>query len=77
MRGKGWKYGSSFVDGVFPVLSPIAQQLLSFLHEATDVGRVQACLDSLPPTHETWDDLINVAVQLRLNKQWDYVILVS
>ncbi|XP_059439194.1 uncharacterized protein LOC132171809 isoform X1 [Corylus avellana] len=25
LRGRGWKYGSGFVDEIFPVLSPIAQ----------------------------------------------------
>uniref|UniRef100_A0A6N2N148 Uncharacterized protein n=1 Tax=Salix viminalis TaxID=40686 RepID=A0A6N2N148_SALVM len=30
LRGQGWKYGSGFVDGVFPVLSPVAHQILNF-----------------------------------------------
>lgn len=71
MRGRGWKYGSGFVDGVFPVLSPIAQQILKFLQHEVDFDIICDSLDTLPPTHATWDDLINVAVQLRLNKQWD------
>lgn len=76
MRGQGWKYGSGFVDGIFPVLSPSAQQILSFVTEENDANRVNACLDTLPPTHATWDDVINVAVQLRLNKKWHPIILV-
>ncbi|KAL5229187.1 hypothetical protein ABZP36_017452 [Zizania latifolia] len=31
MRDRGWKYGSGFVDGVFPVLSPMAQDILEFV----------------------------------------------
>ncbi|KAJ6748168.1 hypothetical protein OIU79_029320 [Salix purpurea] len=30
LRGQGWKYGSGFVDGIFPVLSPVAHQILNF-----------------------------------------------
>lgn len=76
MRGKGWKYGSGFVDGIFPVLSPIAQQILNFIQKEVDPNIVGAALDTLPATHAMWDDLINVAVQLRFNKQWDLIILV-
>lgn len=76
LRGKGWKYGSGFVDGIFPVLSPIAQQILNFIQKEVDPNIVGAALDTLPATHAMWDDLINVAVQLRFNKQWDLIILV-
>uniref|UniRef100_A0A6N2MND0 BUB1 N-terminal domain-containing protein n=1 Tax=Salix viminalis TaxID=40686 RepID=A0A6N2MND0_SALVM len=41
-----------------------------------DPNNVWAALDTLPVTHETWDDLINVAVELRLNKQWDPIALI-
>jgi hypothetical protein len=77
LRGQGWKYGSGFVDGIFPVLSPVAHQILNFVRKEVDPNNVWAALDTLPVTHETWDDLINVAVQLRLNKQWDPIALVS
>lgn len=77
LRGQGWKYGSGFVDGIFPVLSPDAQQILNFMKKETDVNRVWGALSSLPPTHTTWDDIISVAVQLRLNKKWDPIILVK
>ncbi|MQM15764.1 hypothetical protein Taro_048715, partial [Colocasia esculenta] len=73
--GRGWKYGSGFVDGVFPVLSPIAQQILEFLLEEGDPSKVWLSLDTLLPSHDIWDDLINVAVQLRINKQWDPIVL--
>lgn len=76
MRGQGWKYGSGFVDGIFPVLSPIAQKILKFVQKEVDLNTVWAALDTLPATHDTWDDIINVAVQLRLNKQWDPIVLV-
>ncbi|KAA3479098.1 pentatricopeptide repeat-containing protein [Gossypium australe] len=75
LRGQGWKYGSGFVDGVFPVLGPIAQQILDFLQQEVDADRVWSSLDNLSPSHSTWDDLINVAVQLRLNKKWDPIVL--
>ncbi|KAJ4825732.1 hypothetical protein Tsubulata_035305 [Turnera subulata] len=75
LRGKGWKYGSGFVDGIFPVLSPIAQKILQFVQKEVDPNTVWGALDTLPPTHATWDDLINVAVQLRLNKKWDPIVL--
>lgn len=76
LRGKGWKYGSGFVDGIFPVLSPIAQQILHFVQKEVDFNNICESFDSLPPSHATWDDLINVSVQLRLNKKWDPIILV-
>ncbi|XWS16027.1 hypothetical protein CRYUN_Cryun34aG0051000 [Craigia yunnanensis] len=75
VEGQGWKYGSGFVDGVFPVLSPIAQQILDFVQKEVDADRVWGSLDNLSPSHTTWDDLINVAVQLRLNKKWDPIVL--
>ncbi|KAL1537570.1 hypothetical protein AAHA92_30066 [Salvia divinorum] len=71
LRGSGWKYGSGFVDGVFPVLSPIAQEILNFVQKEEDVSRIWYSLDTLPPTNTTWDDLISIAVRLRLNKKWD------
>lgn len=77
LRSRGWKYGSGFVDGIFPVLSPVAQQILNFVQKEMDIDRMWSCLDTLPFTNNTWDDLINVAVQLRLNKQWDAIIKVS
>lgn len=76
LRGKGWKYGSGFVDGIFPVLSPTAQQILRFVQREVDSNTIWDAFDSLPPTHATWDDLINVSVQLRLNKKWDPIALV-
>ncbi|CAA7021560.1 unnamed protein product [Microthlaspi erraticum] len=76
LRGRGWKYGSGFVDGIFPVLSPIAQKILSFIQKETDPEKVADVLLTLPSTHASWDDLINVSVQLRLNKNWDSIILV-
>ncbi|XP_019242241.1 PREDICTED: pentatricopeptide repeat-containing protein At2g35130-like, partial [Nicotiana attenuata] len=77
LRGRGWKYGSGFVDGIFPVLSPIAQQILTFVKKERDPERIWSSLDTLRPTNDTWDDIINVAVQLRINKQWDLIILVK
>ncbi|GKU92651.1 hypothetical protein SLEP1_g6354 [Rubroshorea leprosula] len=77
LRGQGWKYGSGFVDGIFPVLSPIAQQILNFLQKEVDPNRIWGSFDTLPSTHATWDDLINVAVQLRLNKKWDAIMLIG
>ncbi|KAM0880646.1 hypothetical protein ACQ4PT_033436 [Festuca glaucescens] len=74
MRGRGWKYGSGFVDGVFPVLSPMAQDILELVQKGTDVAKVWESLDSIPATHNLWDDILNVAVQLRLNRQWDPII---
>ncbi|KAF3582251.1 hypothetical protein DY000_02029470, partial [Brassica cretica] len=76
LRGRGWKYGSGFVDGIFPVLSPIAQKIVSFIQRETDPEKVADVLGTLPSTHASWDDLINVAVQLRLNKKWDPIVLV-
>lgn len=76
LRGQGWKYGSGFVDGIFPVLSPIGQQILKFLLREVDPNRVWGSLDTLSPTHTTWDDLVSIAVQLRLDKKWDPIILV-
>lgn len=49
LRGQWWKYRSEFVDGIFPVLSPIALQILNFLHEKVDVNRIWSSLDNLPP----------------------------
>ncbi|GJM90312.1 hypothetical protein PR202_ga06579 [Eleusine coracana subsp. coracana] len=76
MRGRGWKYGSGFVDGVFPVLSPMAQDILDFVQKETDVAKIWESLDKIPPAHNLWDDIINAAVQLRLNRQLDPIISV-
>lgn len=76
LRGQGWKYGSGFVDGIFPVLSPIAQEILNFVQKEMDVNRIWSSLDNLPPTNTTWDDLISIAVRLRLNKMWDPIVVV-
>lgn len=64
------------MDGVFPVLSPIAQQIIEFVKEEKDANKVHALLDELPATHTSWDDIINVAVQLRLSKLWDPIATV-
>ena len=77
MRGRGWKYGSGFVDGVFPVLSPMAQDILELVQKGTDTAKVWQALDNVPPTHALWDDVLNVAVQLRLSRQWDPIISVG
>ncbi|EEC72578.1 hypothetical protein OsI_06020 [Oryza sativa Indica Group] len=74
MRGRGWKYGSGFVDGVFPVLSPMAQDILEFVQKGTDVAKIWESLDNIPSTHNLFDDLVNVAVQFRMNKKWDLII---
>lgn len=58
------------------MLNPAAQAILNFVQKEVDVNRVWASLDNLPPTNTTWDDLISIAVRLRLNKQWDPIILV-
>lgn len=76
LRGRGWTYGSGFVDGIFPVMSPTAQQLLDILQKEVDQNRIWEVLHSLPASHTIWDDIINVAVQLRLNKRWDLIMLV-
>jgi hypothetical protein len=76
MRGRGWKYGSGFVDGVFPVLSPMAQDILDFVQKETDAAKIWESLDKIPPAHNLWDDILNVAVQLRLNRQLDPIISV-
>lgn len=76
MRGRGWKYGSGFVDGIFPVLGPTAQQIMDFVREEVDYMGLWDFLDTLPATNSTWDDIISVAVQLRLNKKWAPIILV-
>lgn len=77
MRGQGWKYGSGFVDGIFPVLSPVAQGFLNFVQNEPDKTRICSSLDNLAPTNTTWDDLISIIVRLRLKKQWESIVLVS
>lgn len=54
----------------------MAQQILEYVRKDVDADKIWASFDSLPPTHNLWDDLINVAVQLRLIKQWDPIISV-
>uniref|UniRef100_A0A7C9CTI9 Uncharacterized protein n=1 Tax=Opuntia streptacantha TaxID=393608 RepID=A0A7C9CTI9_OPUST len=76
LRSRGWKFGSGFIDGIFPVLSPIASKILEFIEKEVDSDKIWESLDTLPRTHTTWDDIINVAVQLRLSKRWDSIILV-
>lgn len=77
LRGRGWKYGSGFVDGIFPVMSPTAHKILDLVQKEECSGSIWDSLDRLSPNHTTWDDIINVAVQLRLNKQWDALVLVN
>lgn len=55
----------------------MAHQILEFVQKEPDAAKVWASLDTLPATHNVWDDLVNVSVQLRLNKQWDPIISVS
>lgn len=76
LRGRGWKYGSGFVDGIFPVLSPSAQQILDYLQKEVNPEKIWSSLDTLPASLSTWDDIFNVAVQLRMRKQWDSIISV-
>lgn len=76
MRGKGWKFGSGFVDGIFPVLSPTALQILDYLQKEGDTERIWCSLDKLPPSLDAWDDVLTVSVQLRIRKQWDSIISV-
>lgn len=75
LRGRGWKFGSGFIDGIFPVLSPLAQKIIELLEKEADSNRIWASLDTLPQTHSTWDDIINVAVQLRMKKKWDLIVV--
>lgn len=76
MRGRGWKFGSGFVDGIFPVLSPTAHQILEYLQRDVDAERIWGSLDKLPPSLDVWDDILTVSVQLRMRKQWDSIISV-
>lgn len=55
----------------------MAQQILEYVQKEVDADKIWASFDSLPPTHNLWDDLINVAVQLRLIKHWDPIISVK
>lgn len=54
----------------------MAQQILEYVRKEVDADKIWSSLDSLPPTHNLWDDLVNVAVQLRLIKHWDPIISV-
>lgn len=54
----------------------MAQQILKFVQRESDAAKIWASLDTLPPTHNLWDDLISISVQLRLNKHWDPIISV-
>jgi myo-inositol-1(or 4)-monophosphatase len=54
----------------------MAQDILELVQKGTDVAKVWESLDSIPATHSLWDDILNVAVQLRLNRQWDPIITV-
>lgn len=58
------------------MLSPTAQQILKFVQKEEDVNRIHDSLGTLPPTNTTWDDIISGLVQLRLNKDWDQIIVV-
>ncbi|WVY97481.1 hypothetical protein V8G54_029632 [Vigna mungo] len=73
-EGRGWKYGSGFVDGIFPVLSPTAQEILDFLEKGVESEGIWSSLDKFPATLDLWDDIFTVAVQLRMRKKWDSII---
>lgn len=45
----------------------MAQQILEYVRREVDADKVWASFDRLPPTHNLWDDLISIAVQLRLS----------
>ena len=76
LRGRGWKYGSGFVDGIFPVLSPTAQMIVDYVQKGVDSDSIWRSLDVFPASLDTWDDIVNVAVQLRMRKHWDAIISV-
>lgn len=59
------------------MLSTIAQKILELVEQEADSNKIWSVLDTLPQTHSTWDDIINVAVQLRLKKKWDEIVVVS
>ncbi|KAH7545645.1 hypothetical protein FEM48_Zijuj01G0115300 [Ziziphus jujuba var. spinosa] len=40
LRGPGRTYGSGFIDRIFPVMSPTAQQLLDILQKEVDQSRI-------------------------------------
>ena len=46
----------------------------SEIRDEVNTERIWSSLETLPPTRNLWDDLVNVAVELRLNKQWDPVV---
>lgn len=78
LRGRGWKFGSGFVDGIFPVLSPTAQKILDYLQkdDVDTTDTIWGSLDMLPASLDSWDDILTVTVQLRMRKQWDSIISV-
>lgn len=59
------------------MLSPMAQDILELVQKGTDVAKIWESLDNIPRAHDLWDDIVNVAVQLRLNRQWEPIITVS
>lgn len=60
------------------MLSPMAQDVLELVQtRGTDAASVWESLDKIPQAHDLWDDIVNVAVQLRLNRQWEPIITVS
>ncbi|KAE8671781.1 Proteasome subunit alpha type-2 [Hibiscus syriacus] len=62
--GKKFRQVPASTLSSFPILNRLQDlnflhQILDFLREEVDADRVWGSLDNLPPTHATWDDLIN------------------
>ena len=76
-KGKGWIQGSDLVDNSVPlVLSPRAFALLRLVRRESNADAIWSILDMSAPSHDTWDDIINVIVQLKRDRDWGRSIMV-
>ena len=58
------------------VLSPRAFALLRLVRRESDADAIWSILDMSAPSHDTWDDIINVIVQLKHDHDWGRSIMV-
>eukprot|EP00250_Pteridium_aquilinum_P007340 c17085_g1_i1 orf=699-1937(-) len=77
-KSRGWIHGTDLVDDSVPiVLSSRAFALAKLVRQETSREAIWKILDLSSPTHDTWDDIINVIVQLKRERDWLHAIQIG
>ena len=76
-KSKGWIQGTDLVDNSVPlVLSPRAFSLLKLVRRESTADAIWDLLNMSSPSHDAWDDIINVIMQLKRDCDWARTIMV-